>query len=133
MSWNYNLDEPSTGSATSPYVTFARAGTFRYHCEVHPSTMKGSIVVRMKSTKIDSNSFTIRVASTNAPAGFTHSVQYRKSPSSTWLAWQTFSSSTMRFDAPSAGTWQFHARLVKTSTTPDKFSDYSPTLSVTAT
>ena len=46
---------------------------------------------------------------------------------------ETFTAATRRFDAPSAGTWQFRARLIKTSTSPDKTSGFSPTMSVTAT
>ena len=37
------------GSATSPAITFTTAGTFAFHCKIHPS-MHGTIVVQAQAT-----------------------------------------------------------------------------------
>jgi plastocyanin len=122
--WNKNLPN---GSAASTYFTFGRAGSFAYHCEVHPSTMKGSVSVKLKATRIDSNSWTIRMATTNAPAGFVHEVQRRKKGTNTWFTLATTANATARFDAPSAGTWQLRGRFKQTG---GSATGYSPTLEV---
>jgi plastocyanin len=122
--WNKNLPN---GSAASTYVTFGRAGAFAYHCEVHPSTMKGTVNVRLKAARLDANSWTIRMASSNAPTGFVHEVQRRKKGTTTWFTLATTANATARFDAPSAGTWQLRGRYKKTGSSA---TGYSPTLEV---
>jgi plastocyanin len=127
MSWNFNMTD---GSGLSPAVTFAHVGSFPYHCDVHAS-MKGSVSVRMSAARIDSNSWTLRAGSANAPTGFAHRVQYRKMGTTAWttLGGGTFTGRTRRFDAPSAGTWQLRGRYEKGATV----SGYSPTLTLTTT
>jgi plastocyanin len=127
VSWNFNMLD---GSGLSPTVTFGHAGAFAYHCEVHAS-MKGTIRVSLKNARIDSNSWTIRMSAGNAPSGFVHQLQFKKSTSSTWQNVGTNSASpTKVFNAPSAGTWNLRARYIRTSTNPDKVSGFSPTMSV---
>jgi plastocyanin len=127
--WNFNLPN---NSAASNYVPFARAGAYAYHCEVHPRTMKASVKVRLKATKLDSNSWTVRMASTNAPSGYVHELQRRKQGTSTWfnVPGSPTANATVRFDAASAGTWQLRARFKKTG---GAATGYSPTLNVTTT
>ena|SRR5215217_4246981 len=123
--WNKNLPN---GSAASTYFTFGRAGAFAYHCEVHPTTMKATVKVKLKATRLDSNSWTIRMATTNAPTGFVHEVQRRKQGTTTWFTLATTTNATARFDAPSAGTWQLRGRYKQTG---GSATGYSPVLTLT--
>ena len=124
VTWNFTLNEGAT-TVTSPYKLFARVGSYGYHCAVHPTTMKGTVQVRLKSTRIDANSWTIRMGTTNAPAGFVHELQRRLKGTSAWFTVATTANATARFDAPSAGTWQLRGRYKKTS---GATSGFSPTL-----
>jgi plastocyanin len=127
--WDFNLPN---SSAASNYVPFARAGAYAYHCAVHPSTMKGTVKVRLKATRIDSNSWTIRMASTNAPSGYVHELQRRKQGTTTWfnVPGSPSANATIRFDAASAGTWQLRARYKRTG---GAATGYSPTMNVSTT
>ncbi len=125
MAWNFNLDENDASPPTFG-VNFTHAGAFGYHCNIH-STMNGSVLVKLKSTRIDSNSWTVRMANATAPAGFTHELQRRKKGTSTWFTVTTTANATARFDAPSAGTWQLRGRYKKTG---GAISGFSPTLEV---
>lgn len=122
--WNKNLPD---GSAASDYVTFRRAGGFAYHCQLHGS-MTGTVNVKLKATRLDSNSWTIRMGTTNAPAGFVHEVQRRKQGTTTWFTLATTTNATARFDAPSAGTWQLRGRYKQTG---GSATGYSPILTLT--
>jgi len=127
MSWNFTLNENDAAPPTAG-VTFTHAGQFGYHCNIH-ATMKGSVLVKLKQTRIDSNSWTIRSASATAPTGFTHAVQFRKQGTTTWINLGSPSTSaTRRFDAPSAGTWQLRGQYKKTG---GASSGCSPTLTLT--
>ena len=127
ISWNFNMPD---GTGLSPTVTFGHSGSFAYHCDVH-SSMKGSVSVRMSSTRIDPNSWTVRSASASAPAGFTHAIQYRKKGTTAWINLGSVgTSATRRFDAPSAGIWQLRGRYNKTG---GPSSGFSPILTLTTT
>jgi plastocyanin len=127
VTWNFTLNEGTT-AVTSQYKLFVRVGSYGYHCAVHPSSMKGTVLVRLKSTRIDANSWTIRMATTNAPTGFVHEVQRRKKGTTTWFTLATTTNATARFDAPSAGTWQLRGRYKQTG---GSASGYSPLLTLT--
>ena len=75
--WNLNLPN---GSAASSFVTFNRAGAWSYHCNIHDS-MKGTIRVTLKNTRIDSNSWTVQMGTGAAPTGFVHQLKFKKSTS----------------------------------------------------
>ena len=132
LSWNFDLMETASGTMTR-FVAFGRAGIFGYHCAVHPTSMKGSVVVRMRTTKIDSNSFTIKAATSSASSGFTHEIWMKRPGQSSFSLWRTTTAASQVFNSTAAGTYQFRSRLRKTSTNPDKLSGFSPTVSVTST
>jgi plastocyanin len=126
--WNVNLPGPSTSSA----VTFQRAGTFAYRCVIHPTQMKGSIGVRMRATPksgTTSTSFSIQIG-LNSATGFTEVIQMRKG-SAAFALWRTTALNTQTFRATSPGTYQFRARLKRTSD--GTFSGWSPVLTVNVT
>ena len=63
--------------------TFESAGTYPYHCTVHPH-MQGKVKVRIKATGSPSSGWKIRWATTRGSGGTTYDVQVRKPGSHTW-------------------------------------------------
>src|SRR5262249_55503324 len=114
---------------TSKSVTFSTAGTFAYHCAIHPF-MHGSVGVRMKTDRTSgttSDVFHISWATGLITPGHGYDVQYRKG-SGTWKTW--FSNTTQQqgsWSPPSSGNWSFRSRSRQSSTV----SGYSPLLKVT--
>ena len=92
--------------------------------------MKGTVLVRMSAARIDSNSWTVRLGSSNAPAGFVHQLQFRKQGMSAWQTAPNTANATRRFDAQSSGTWQLRGRYMKTA---GATSGFSPILTLTTT
>jgi plastocyanin len=124
--WNRALPGPSTSTA----VSFKRAGTFAYHCAIHPD-MKGKVQVRLRVTPTSgttSTAFVVRVATENAPTGFQHQVQRRRAGQA-FAQWMTTTGQTLAFNAPSTGRWDFRARLRRVSD--GTVSGWSPVLAVT--
>jgi plastocyanin len=110
--FNENL---ATG-ATSANIAFQHAGTFAYHCNIHGS-MHGKIKVKMSAapaTGTTSTTFVIRVATLNAPTGFTHDVQKRKA-GGTFATWRATTGQTTTFTSSTKGTFEFRGRLRRTS------------------
>jgi len=110
-----------------------QAGTFKYHCAIHPTRMKGSIRVKMSSSPTSGTTatiFTIRVGSADSAPGFEQQIQRRKGAGS-FLPWINVASQTVTWDPNSNdhGTWGFRTRYRQTST--GDHSSWSPTLSIT--
>jgi plastocyanin len=121
---------PVMAGNTSNTVTLFAAGTFAYHCQIHPM-MKGTIRVPV-TTDITTGSvgdtITIGVASRAHPK-FTINVQRRLGMG----AWVTFKTGvtglTVTFKATAAGSYQFRAKLIRPAT--HGASLFSPPATVT--
>jgi plastocyanin len=114
-------------------AAFLRAGTFPYHCAIHPSQMQGSIKVKMSVSPTSGTTltnFTIRVANQNAQSGFIQDVQRRRHGGS-FAAWMTTTGQLVVFNPTSSqtGIWEFRSRYRKTST--GEHTNWSPVLSLT--
>ncbi len=124
--WNMTLPAGSTSSN----VAFQHAGSFAYHCNIH-GQMHGLVSVKMKAsakTGTMSTTFVIKVATANAPSGFTHDIQ-RHVGSAPFAAWISTSAPSVNFTPTSAGTWQFRARLRRLSDS--VATGFSPLLTIT--
>jgi plastocyanin len=118
----------------SPNGTYQRkfddAGSFGFHCAIH-SYMKGTVSVALHSSASSGavgTLFTITVADSSAPAGWTHQVQKMKVGAS-WNAWKSSTGQSLTFKPKKKGTYEFRARLLKSGTT--TASGYSPVLTIT--
>lgn len=112
-------------------VTFAQAGTFAFHCRIHPDLMFGVIRVPLKVTPFAgsaSTTFTVRVATVRAPAGFSYVIQ-RRAGSGSFKAWKVTTSPTAAFKPGHTGTWTFRSRLKRLSN--GGTSGWSPTATIT--
>jgi plastocyanin len=126
--WNTGNIAPN---ATSVAITFQAAGTYPYHCAIHPTLMHGIIRVPIlvgPASGTTATTFTLTL--TSAPAsGFTYDVQRRLGTG----AWATFrtgvTTATVTFTAPSMGIWGLRSRLVRTSN--HAASKWSPMKKVT--
>jgi plastocyanin len=97
-------------------VDFDHAGTFAYHCAIH-TFMKGSVSVALQASPSSgsiSTAFTITVADQQAPAGMTHDIQKRRN-SGAWKTWRSTTGVSTTFQPKKTGTYQFRARLRRTS------------------
>jgi len=102
----------ASGGATRS-VRFRSAGTFGYHCSVHPLTMTGTVVVPMTAAGTESNGWTVRWRTGKNPAGRTYDVQVRRVGTKPWTAFRRGTTAASgRFD-PQSGHWQARARTVK--------------------
>jgi plastocyanin len=97
--------------ATSSSVDFSAAGTYPYHCSVHPfmhGTVRVPIVVSPRSgTK--RTTFTVHLAA-GGQTGFTYDVQKRRG-SGAWITWRIgVTATSVRFHGGN-GTFSFRSRL----------------------
>jgi plastocyanin len=124
--WNIDMN----GNGTSGSKLFFAAGTFAFHCMVHPSEMHGNIVVPMKAaptTGTTATTFVIRWATIKAPAGFKYVVQ-RRAPGGAFTTFKSTINKSASWAPSKAGSWTFRARFVRLSN--GAKSGFSPTLSV---
>jgi plastocyanin len=110
-------------------TTFWSAGSFGYHCELHPD-MTGTIRVPLKASGTASTGWTIRWSSqSSTPTNRAFDVQIKRPGSTTFVGWRTDVTSRSAFFNPSKnGTYQFRARTRNLSN--GKNSGWSPTKSV---
>src|SRR5512141_2449599 len=67
--------------ATSSAVTFTQAGSFPYHCAIHPLRMKGRITVPMTVNPLVGTTttfFALKVGTVQAPGVLVHDVYVRR-------------------------------------------------------
>jgi hypothetical protein len=111
--WNSG---PHSNGATFARA-FATAGTFRYHCAIHPF-MHGRVVVPMTVTGSPSQGWHLRWAA-SMPAHSSVDVQVRRPGSTTWSPFRT---GTTRLRAPflpaQGGTYALRARSHRKAHTP---------------
>ena len=99
-------------------MTLFAAGTFRYHCAIHPF-MKATIQVPV-TTDISSggvgDTVTIRVTSRASHPRFTFNVQ-RRIDGGTWATFRKgVTGVSVTYKVGRTGTYQFRAQIVRTTT-----------------
>jgi hypothetical protein len=103
---------------TSSGKVLNAAGTYPYHCAIHPS-MVASIKVPVKvrpATGTVATVFSVIVATQAAPTGFVYDVQ-RKVGDGPWAAFMTgVTTASVTFQATTPGTYAFRSTLGKVST-----------------
>jgi plastocyanin len=120
--WNTGNIAPGNTSAA---ITIRAAGSYPYHCAIHPTLMKGTVKVPILiSPSMGGTSTTFTITLTSATqTGFTYDVQM-KVGSGSFTTWKTgVTTRTVTFRG-AAGTYAFRSRLHKTSN--GATSGYSP-------
>ena len=110
--WNTGFITPGMTSAS---VSLFAAGSYAYHCNVHPS-MHGIVQVPIVVSPTHGTrmtNFTIQLASARQ-AGFTYDVQ-RKVGTGAWTTWKAGVTSTIVRFRRGPGTLWFRSRLHRTS------------------
>ena len=112
--WDVGTIAPGTTSAS---VTFRAAGTYLYHCAIHPTLMHGVVRVPIlvsPASGTTATAFTFTLTSGTA-AGFTYDVQSRLGTGA-WTTLRTgVTTATVTFMAAAPGTYSLRSRLVRTS------------------
>jgi len=127
-------DSGALTPTTSFDWAFTAAGTFTYHCAIHPTLMKATVSVKPKakpSTGTSGTKFKITVATITAPTGFVYDVQ-KENPGGSFQDWMigvTSPSVTFNSSGQPTGAYRFRARLRRTSTA--GASEYSPPVKIT--
>ena len=107
---------PVASGADSHSVTLFAAGTFAYHCQIHP-IMKGTVRVPV-TTDISSGAVgaTIKITLASRPhPQFTFNVQ-RRLGTGTWVTFKTgVTALAVTFKATVRGSHQFRAKLLRRS------------------
>jgi plastocyanin len=114
-----------TPGETSAGVPIQAAGSYPYHCSVHPS-MTGKLVVPLKISPASGTTATIFTLTLAAATqtGYTIDVQ-KKIGTNDWKFWRTgVTGLTVTFHPAMTGTFKFRSRLHKTSN--GATSGYSP-------
>ena len=109
--WNASL---SRGAQFD--VTLVAAGSYAYHCTIHPG-MSGNVKVPISVSPTSGSTattFTVSLASKAAPAGFEYVLQ-KRDPGGSFQAFRTLTAATTTFRPTSSGTYQFRAQLKRTS------------------
>ncbi len=127
-----DANKPSSYIVTSPRGTTgliaqrtAVAGAFPFYCSVHLPGMKGKLKVRPTLSRSGS---TVTVRLGPVVSSFRHTIQRRRGSSGSWLSSTTTSGADSKAFTLSSGTWQFRAKLVRTSN--GTASGYSPVVSI---
>jgi plastocyanin len=124
--WSRNLPDHGANGV----VLMDAAGTYAYHCAIHPN-MTGKVAVKMAASPTSgtaaSTIFNIQWAEALADLGWGYDVQKRKK-GGTFKTWKSGVSATHAFfDPTKTGKFQFRMRLRHGSVT----SAYSPILTIT--
>jgi plastocyanin len=113
------------GGATFTH-TFTSAGTFAYHCSIHPM-MTGRVNVPPTASGSAGSGYRLSWATVKGSGGITYDVQTRLG-AGRWVALKTgVAGSHARFDPAKAGKYQVRARTAKGGAR----SGWSPTVTVT--
>jgi plastocyanin len=116
---------------------YTAAGSFTYHCSIHPTLMKGTVSVPVKvkpPSGTAGTKFTITIATVPAPTGFSYTVQM-KAPGGQFVDFKVGVTTTkVSFNSTGMppGAYAFRSRL-NTTNTPAGASLFSPAKSVMVT
>jgi plastocyanin len=114
--------------------TFSFAGTYAYHCSIHPTLMQGTVKVPLNATPASGplgTTFTVTWASSTPGPNLVFDVQRMDPGSTKFKNWQKgVTTISAPYKPTMAGTYVFRMRLRNTSSA--ETSKYSPTASVTA-
>ena len=114
----FNTGNVNAGNTSAAKVLTA-AGSYPYHCAIHPS-MVGTVKVPVKVSPMmgtTSTVFTVTVASQAAPTGFVYDVQRRTGADGSWTVYRRgVTAATVTFQATSAGSYSFRSILRRVST-----------------
>jgi plastocyanin len=97
---------------TSRAVTFTQAGTFAYHCSIHPR-MKGTIIVPMTVSPSEGTTatyFSLTLGTVQAPGVQIHDVQVRQN-GGTWVLRVATAAPSVAIFFRQPGTWEIRTRL----------------------
>jgi plastocyanin len=122
-------DKTVASKATTSPVNFAHAGTFSYFCVIHPF-MTGKIKVTMGVSPASGSlntTFTLTVATANAPTGWTEDIQMRRGTAA-FANWKQVTGQTTTFKPTLLGSYDFRARYRRTSD--NAATGWSPSLNV---
>ena len=110
--WFWSQVTVRPGATSSP-ITLTQAGSFPYHCAIHPTKMKGKITVPMgvsPSSGTTATWFTLTLGTVQAPGVEVHDAYIRLNGGAWTLRAATAAPTfTLFFTAP--GTWEVHTRL----------------------
>lgn len=128
-----DVNKPSTYIATNPRSSVGQisertvvAGTFPFVCSIHSSYgMKGKLKVKPTLTRSGS---TVTVRLGPVTSAFHHVIQRRRGTSGSWASSTTTAGADSKAFTLSSGTWQFRAKLVRTSN--GSSSSNSPIVSI---
>ncbi len=127
-----DVNKPSSYIATKPRGTTGLiksktvvAGTFPFICSVHLPDMTGKLKVKPSLSRSGS---TVTVGLGPVESSFVHTIQRRRGSSGTWTSSSTTSGADSKAFTLSSGTWQFRAKLVRSSN--GTSSGYSPVVSI---
>jgi plastocyanin len=108
------------GGGTFDFV-FTAGGQYKYHCTFHQSLgMTGAVSVRIRANPPSGpagTTFTITVASINAPAGFVYDIQ-KKNPGGNWQNFMTnVTAKSVQWNSTgfAPGSYSFRSRLHNTA------------------
>ena len=115
--------------------TFTFAGTYPYHCSIHPTLMQGTVKVPMTASPASGplgTTFTLTWASAAPTGSLVFDVQRMDPGGTTFKKWQTGVTTLSATYMPAlAGTYVFRTRVRNMTT--GAVSNYSPKVSIVAT
>jgi plastocyanin len=118
-------DSGSRSGGATYSRTFTSAGTFAYHCSIHPM-MHGTVKVPLTASGSAGKGYQLRWATTKGAGGVTYDVQTRLG-SGRWVSLKKATTGThARFDPARAGSYAVRARTSKGG----RPSGWSPTVTL---
>jgi plastocyanin len=98
---------------TSSAVTLTQAGSYPYHCAIHPRRMRGTITVPMTASPMTGTTatfFTLTLGTVEAPGMLMHEVWARQDGGA-WSLRVSTSAPSISLFFPSPGAWDLRTRL----------------------
>jgi len=110
-------DSGTMGAGDTFSTTVNSAGSYPYHCAIHPVSMTGVVRIPVRVAPASGplgEAFKVLVAAVGAPDGFVYDVQRRKG-NGDWAIWKRgITTRSATFRPSSSGRWSFRSRLRET-------------------